>query len=60
MALPIWGYYMKDVYADSTIVIEKERFEPPENGLSIEIDCDKYSQISKDLNSDNGGGLNFE
>lgn len=54
MALPIWGYYMKDVYADTTIHIEKERFEPPENGLSIEIDCDTYSQKNKQNESDNG------
>jgi len=60
MALPIWGYYMKDVYADSTIVIEKERFEPPENGLSIEIDCDTYVKTNKDINTDNNDGLNFD
>ncbi len=53
-ALPIWGYYMKDVYADSTIHIEKERFEPPENGLNIEIDCETYSQKNKQNESDNG------
>lgn len=58
MALPVWAYYMKDVYADSTIQIEKERFEPPENGLNIEIDCETYSQKSEQLNSDNGD-LNF-
>lgn len=53
-ALPIWGYYMKSVYADSTIHIEKERFEPPENGLNIEIDCETYSQKNKQNQSDNG------
>jgi penicillin-binding protein 1A len=58
MALPIWAYYMKDVYADSTIKIEKERFEPPENGLDIDIDCENYKQSKKQLNSDNGE-LNF-
>jgi penicillin-binding protein 1A len=60
MALPIWGYYMKDIYADSTIVIEKERFEPPENGLSIEIDCDTYVKKNKEINTDNNDGLNFD
>lgn len=54
MALPIWAYYMKDVYADSTIILEKERFEPPENGLSIEVDCDTYSKNNKQINNDNG------
>jgi len=59
MALPIWGYYMKDVYADSTINIEKLRFDPPEDGLSIEIDCDKYRQQADQIGSD-GGELDFD
>ena len=42
MALPIWAIYMKKIYADSTINISMEDFEPPLNSLSVEIDCDKY------------------
>lgn len=38
MALPIWGQYMKDLYADEKIQISQEDFEKPEN-LSIEVDC---------------------
>jgi len=55
MALPIWGYYMKKVYADPSITIEKKYFEPPENGINIEIDCDKYQQ----LNSFDAGKTDF-
>lgn len=44
MALPIWGYYMKKVYADPSITIEKKYFEPPEGGINIEIDCEKIRQ----------------
>ncbi len=40
--LPIYGYYMNKIYADSTIEISKKDFEKPENPLRIEIDCDKY------------------
>lgn len=40
--LPIFGYYMNKIYADSTIEISKKDFEKPENPLRIEIDCDKY------------------
>ena len=47
MALPIWGYYMNKVYADPAITIEKKYFEPPENGINIEIDCDKYRNKSR-------------
>lgn len=43
MALPIWGMYMKDVYADDKLDISKDDFERPEN-LSIEINCDNYGQ----------------
>lgn len=40
LALPIWGMYMKDVYANDSLQISKEEFEAPEN-LSIRIDCDE-------------------
>lgn len=42
MALPIWAIYMKKVYADSTINLSMEDFEPPLEPLSVEINCDKY------------------
>lgn len=43
MALPIWGYFMNKVYADSTLEISKGDFEKPEKSLSIELDCDVYA-----------------
>ncbi len=43
MALPIWGLYLKDVYADEDLKISKEGFERPDN-LSIEIDCSNYGK----------------
>jgi len=42
LALPIWGMYMKDVYADESLDISKDEFEKPDN-LSIQIDCDEPS-----------------
>ncbi|MDT0651564.1 penicillin-binding protein 1A [Autumnicola edwardsiae] len=41
MALPIWGMYMKDVYADDALNISKGEFPRPEN-LSIEVNCNNY------------------
>ena len=41
MALPIWGMYMKDVYADEDLKVSKEAFERPEN-LSIKVNCENY------------------
>lgn len=43
LALPIWGMYMKDVYADEDLDISSEEFEKPDN-LSIQIDCDEPSE----------------
>lgn len=42
MALPIWGMYMKEVYADKELKVSKEPFEVPEN-LSIQVNCAEYN-----------------
>ncbi len=47
MALPIWGMYMKEVYANEDLNISKGEFEKPED-LSIEIDCEKYKGTGVD------------
>jgi penicillin-binding protein 1A len=47
MALPIWAIYMKKVYADSTLQISQDDFEPPLEPLTVEIDCDKYNAANK-------------
>ncbi len=39
MALPIYGYYMNKVYADSTIDISKGDFEKPDGIGDIDLDC---------------------
>ncbi|MBZ9778547.1 transglycosylase domain-containing protein [Psychroflexus sp. CAK8W] len=43
LALPIWGMYMKDIYADESLDVSKEKFERPDN-LSIQVDCDEFSE----------------
>jgi penicillin-binding protein 1A len=43
LALPIWGMYMKDLYADETLEVSNEKFERPDN-LSIQIDCDEENE----------------
>ncbi|WP_375238565.1 penicillin-binding protein 1A [Aurantibacter sp.] len=47
MALPIWGMYMKDCYADKDLEISDAKFDEPKD-LSIEVDCDKYEETSKE------------
>ena len=49
MALPIWGYYMQKVYADTSLGISTGDFERPEKKISIELDCGKEKE---DINSD--------
>ena len=39
MALPIYGYYMNKVYADSTITISKGDFTKPEGIGDLDLDC---------------------
>lgn len=51
MALPIWGSYMKGVYAIKELGVSKEEFTKP-NDLSIELDCTKYREVG-------GGGSGF-
>lgn len=41
-ALPIWALYMKGLYADPDIAPSQGDFEKPENGVHIELDCEKY------------------
>lgn len=52
MALPIFGLYMQQVYADKNIGISTGEFERPEGELLVELDCNKYDK----LNSNKQGG----
>jgi penicillin-binding protein 1A len=47
MALPIWAYYMKKVYADPLLRITKRDFDPPSKPMKLEFDCDKYQGPKK-------------
>lgn len=40
MALPIWGYYMNKVYADSTLKVSKGDFTIPDNYIDIYNNCE--------------------
>lgn len=43
MALPMWGYFMQKVYADTSIHISQGDFEKPEKSISIELDCERFA-----------------
>jgi penicillin-binding protein 1A len=53
MSLPIWALYMKKVLADKSLNISPgDKFNVPKK-LSVEINCDKYSQNQHPINFDN-------
>lgn len=50
-ALPIFGLYLKKVYADQSLGIKQNLdFELPKGGLTTVLDCDLYSQQQKGTN----------
>ncbi|MGJ8683169.1 MAG: transglycosylase domain-containing protein [Nonlabens sp.] len=55
MALPIWGSYMKAVYADENLEISTGNFNKP-NNLSIIVDCDDYKESSNELEDEDDDG----
>lgn len=42
MAMPIWGLFMKNVYADTTLNYDKGEFEQKVK-IDIELDCSKFN-----------------
>ena len=44
-ALPMWCYFMKKAYADSTLNISQEDFKAPSRVLSNPIDCNKFKEL---------------
>ena len=45
-AMPIWETFMEYIYHDVSLGIEKGPFKQPKKKLSIEIDCDKYKNMT--------------
>ena len=44
MALPVWGYFMKEVLADTTLHYSQDvQFERPE-GFSVDLECDNSQE----------------
>ncbi len=48
-SLPIWGYYMKKVYADKSIKLNRGDFNPPVVGATTIIECIKDTTIIEDV-----------
>lgn len=52
MALPIWALYMRQAYADSTLNLSMEDFEPPLTMEGIKLDCEKLERQADSLKVD--------
>ena len=48
MALPIFGKYMEQVYADSESGIDKGPFKKPDIPFTLEVNCDAYQENQED------------
>ena len=44
MALPIFGLFLKNAYADSTLALPRDPFPQP-RGFDVELDCDKFQLL---------------
>ncbi|SCY36917.1 penicillin-binding protein 1A [Nonlabens sp. Hel1_33_55] len=55
MALPIWGSYMKGLYANDNIEVSKSSFPRPAN-LSIQTDCANYNDGNGNPGDEDDGG----
>jgi penicillin-binding protein 1A len=42
MAMPIFAYYMREIYNDPSIVITQQDFKRPDIDMTIELDCNNY------------------
>lgn len=59
-ALPIYGYFMNKVYADTSIAISKGDFAPPEGELGVELDCRGKKGKGPDIFEESEEGPSWE
>jgi len=54
MALPIFAFYIKKVYADKSLNISKGDFAKPDAPITVELDCNKYNTQHGGINEKTG------
>ncbi len=52
-ALPIWGYYMNEVWKDEELEIDQRPFDIPESLKNVNFDCDLVNPNSSSSGDDN-------
>ncbi|NUM31103.1 MAG: transglycosylase domain-containing protein [Bacteroidetes bacterium] len=53
MAMPVFAYYMKNIYNDRSLPISKSDFKKPDIEFTIELDCSNYEGYGYDANAEN-------
>lgn len=53
MAMPVFAYYMKDIYNDRSLPVSKSAFKKPNIEFTIELDCENYEGNDFDVNATN-------
>lgn len=53
MALPIWALFMRKVYDDKSIELNRGDFEKPRTPLTIELNCKEYNEEYREENQEN-------
>lgn len=54
-ALPVFALFIKKVYADESLGIQKNiDFTPPKNGVTVTLDCDQYQTPGNPKSSETG------
>lgn len=60
-ALPIWGYYMNNVWKDPSLKIEQRDFDRPESLKDVNLDCNNQSgqkdPFGDQINTDDINGM---
>jgi penicillin-binding protein 1A len=59
-ALPIYGYYMHDVYDDNSLDVSKEDFEKPDFDIGINLNCTEYYSQSNSIKFDDSNDKESE
>ena len=50
MALPIWAYYMQEVYKNKNLGVSDAPFKEPDNYDGVLLDCNEYERLHEDDN----------
>ncbi|MCS6904459.1 MAG: transglycosylase domain-containing protein [Bacteroidia bacterium] len=60
MAMPIFAHYVRKVYEDPILNLDKKRRIPRPKNLRVELDCSKYNARTSGSNNEEESTLNYD